>query len=138
MEEKKLNMKRQKRLEFLTQLTNGLICIEDVAILLSCSLPNCRKYRYLGIIKPVNFDKQRHLYDLGEIREVKENLVKLKIEHDLAQTAVLFKKSREEKQKNYPKGYPWPMIPKEEKTPPNTNNEKKATSPGSQIILKSK
>ncbi len=108
-------MKKQKRLEFLNQMPDGLICIEDVAILLSCSLSNCRKYRYLGIIKPVNFDKQRHLYDLGEVRDVKENLAKLKMDHDLSQLGIFFKKSREKRQENYPDGYPWQVIPKEKK-----------------------
>jgi diguanylate cyclase (GGDEF)-like protein len=108
-------MEKQERLKFLTQLTNGLICIEDVAILLSSSLSNCRKYRYLGIIEPIGFDKQRHLYDLGEVRDVKENFVKLKMSHNLSQLASLFKKRREKRQENYPEGYPWPVISKEEK-----------------------
>ncbi len=107
-------MKRQERLKYLTQLSDGLICIEDVAVLLSSSLSNCRKYRYLGIIDPVDFDKQRHLYDLGEVREVKENLVKLRMDHNLSQLGSLFKKRREKRQENYPEGYPWPTISKEE------------------------
>ena len=107
-------MERQERLKYLTQLSDSLICIEDVAILLSSSLSNCRKYRYLGIIEPVDFDKQRHLYDLGEVRDVKENFIKLRMDHNLSQLGSLFKKRREKRQENYPEGYPWPVISKEE------------------------
>lgn len=117
-------MERQERLKYLTQLSDGLICIEDVAILLSSSLSNCRKYRYLGIIEPVDFDRQRHLYDLGEIRDVKENLTKLKMGHNLSQLGSLFKKRREKRQENYPEGYPWPVISKEEKIPEHQQPEK--------------
>ena len=105
-------MGKQERLKFLKELTNGLICIEDAAILLSSSVSNCRKYKYLGIIEPVHFDKQRHLYDLGEIRDVKENLVKLRMDHNLSQIGALFKQRREKRRQNYPEGYPWPVIPK--------------------------
>ena len=108
-------MGKQERLKFLKELTNGLICIEDAAILLSSSVSNCRKYKYLGIIEPVRFDKQRHLYDLGEIRDVKENLAKLRMDHNLSQLGALFKQRREKRRQNYPEGYPWPVIPKEEK-----------------------
>ena len=117
-------MERQERLKFLTQLTNGLICIEDVAILLSFSLSNCRKYRYLGIIEPVDFDKQRHLYDLGDVRDVKENFIKLKMRYNLSQLASLFKNRREKRKENYPEGYPWPIIPKEEKITGRRQGEK--------------
>jgi len=108
-------MGKQERLKFLTELTNGLICLEDAAILLSGSVSNCRKYKYLGIIEPVDFNKQRHLYDLGEIREVKENLAKLRMNHNLSQLGPLFKQRRQKRRENYPEGYPWPVIPKEEK-----------------------
>ncbi len=108
-------MEKQERLKFLTQLTNGLICLEDVAILLSSAVSNCRKYKYLGIIEPVHFDKQRHLYDLGEIRDVKENLGKLRLDHNLSQLGPIFKQRRQKRRENYPAGYPWPVISKEEK-----------------------
>jgi len=88
-------MEKQERLKSLTQLTNGLIYIEDAAILLSGSVSNCRKYRYPGIIEPVHFDKQRHLYDLGEIRDVKENLAKLRLAHNLSQLGPIFKQRRQ-------------------------------------------
>jgi len=108
-------VEKQERLKFLTQLTNGLICLEDVAILLSSAISNCRKHKYLGIIEPVHFDKQRHLYDLGEIRDVKENLVKLRLDHNLSQLGSIFKQRRQKRRENYPEGYSWPVIPKEEK-----------------------
>lgn len=108
-------MEKQERLKFLTQLTNGLICLEDVAILLSSAVSNCRKYKYLGIIEPVHFDKQRHLYDLGQIRDVKENLGKLRLDHNLSQLGPIFKQRRQKRRENYPAGYPWPVISKEEK-----------------------
>lgn len=108
-------MEKQERLKFLTQLTNGLICLEDVAILLSSAVSNCRKYKYLGIIEPVRFDKQRHLYDLGEIRDIKENLGKLRLDHNLSQLGPIFKQRRQKRRENYPAGYPWPVISKEEK-----------------------
>jgi hypothetical protein len=108
-------MEKRERLKFLNQLPNGLICIEDVAILLSSAVSTCRKYKYLSIIEPVHFDKQRHLYDLGEIRDVKENLAKLRIDHNLSQIGALFKQRRQKRRENYPKGYSWPVIPKEEK-----------------------
>ena len=99
-------MEKQERLKFLNQLTNGLICLEDVAILLSSAVSSCRKYKYLGIIEPVHFDKQRHLYDLGEIRGVKENLVKLRLDHNLSQIGPIFKQRRQKRRENYPEGYP--------------------------------
>lgn len=108
-------MEKQERLKFLTQLTNGLICLKDVAILLSSAVSNCRKYRYLGIIEPVHFNKQRHLYDLGEIRDVKENLGKLRLDHNLSQIGPIFKQRRQKRRENYPEGYAWPVISKEEK-----------------------
>ncbi len=109
-------MQKEERLKSLSQLTNGLICLEDVAILLSSAVSNCRKYKYLGIIEPVHFDKQRHLYDLGEITDVKQNLAKLRLDHNLSQIGALFKQRRQKRRENYPEGYPWPVIPKEEKS----------------------
>ena len=117
-------MERQERLKLLTQLSDGLICIEDVAILLSSSLSNCRKYRYLGIIEPVDFDRQRHLYDLGEIRDVKENLTKLRMGHNLSQLGSLFKKRHEKRRENCPEGYPWPVISKDKNITGHRQREK--------------